>query len=85
MKLFGRSRYLPLFDDGDEAGQLAKVKLRIDLDLPDHAGSIEAAELEMMPSGRSRRWLRQRDIDVPYGMIGKSYGSGHPGVETSAR
>jgi hypothetical protein len=34
MELLGRTRYLPLFDDGGEEGQLAEVKLRKDLALP---------------------------------------------------
>jgi hypothetical protein len=34
MELLGRTRYLPLFDDGGEEGQLAEVKLRNDLALP---------------------------------------------------
>jgi hypothetical protein len=33
MELLGRARYLPLFDDGGEEGQLAEVKLRKNLAL----------------------------------------------------
>jgi hypothetical protein len=79
MELLGRPRDLPLFDDGDEARQLAKIELRVYLHLLDrcHPSRLGGWRDDALPSPGAQVGP---DGDARPPLLRKLYGRGPAGT-----